>query len=268
MNQEKKHIILRTRNLDIGYLAKKNKTFIAEKLNITLSKGQFACLLGKNGIGKSTLLRTLTKVQSKLSGEIFVNSMNIESLSPNELARTMSLVLTEKLPESNLTVFELIALGRQPYTNWIGNLSQNDIEKINNSLKLTHIEHLTNKKFYELSDGQLQRVLISRALAQDTDIIILDEPTAHLDVLHKMETFQLLKRLAVELGKTIIVSTHEIHLAIESANELWLMTENDFITGNPRELIQNGSIQKLFSSDIVEFDSIKEKFVLKNSVKK
>lgn len=263
MSQQTEHIILKINNLSIGYSSKKEQQIIADNLNIELNKGQFVCLLGKNGIGKSTLLRTISKVQAKLSGDIYVNNKTLEDYNSNELAKTMSLVLTERLPESNLTVFELIALGRQPYTNWIGNLSKKDIEKINESLKLTHIEHLADKKFYELSDGQLQRVLISRALAQNTDIIILDEPTAHLDVQHKMETFKLLKSLAKKLNKTIIASTHEIHLAIQASNELWLMTDDDFISGNSQELIKNNDIEKLFSSNKVKFDTEKQQFTLK-----
>lgn len=262
MKTDNKHIVLKTSNLAIGYSSKKAQTIIASDLNIELKKGTFVCLLGKNGIGKSTLLRTLSKVQPKLSGDIFINDKNLEAYNSNDLSKTMSLVLTERLPESNLTVFELIALGRQPYTNWVGSLTENDINKIIEAIQLTNIEHLARKKYYELSDGQLQKVLISRALAQNTDIIILDEPTAHLDVQHKMETFQLLQKLSGDLGKTIIVSSHEIHLALQSANELWLMPDNDFIIGNPQELIDNGNIESLFSSEFIRFNKEKQQFVL------
>ena len=265
MKTDNRHIVLKTTNLAVGYSSKKSQTVIASDLNIELQKGIFICLLGKNGIGKSTLLRTLSKVQPELNGAVFINNKNLELYNSNELSKTMSLVLTERLPESDLTVFELIALGRQPYTNWVGSLTENDLEKINEAIRLTNIEHLINKKYYELSDGQLQRVLISRALAQDTDIIILDEPTAHLDVLHKMETFQLLKKLSEGLGKTIIISSHEIHLALQSANELWLMTDTSFITGNPQELIENGNIESLFSSEFIQFNRAKQQFVLKKN---
>ena len=263
MTKENNHIALKIENLSIGYASKKERSIIASNLNMEIEKGAFVCLLGKNGIGKSTLLRTLSKIQPSFDGEILLNDIPLHNYSANELAQKISLVLTEKLPESNLTVFELIALGRQPYTNWIGKLSGKDIEKINLSMKQTHIEHLSNSKFYELSDGQLQRVLISRALAQDTDIIILDEPTAHLDVQHKMETFQLLKNLAKELHKTILVSTHEIHQAIQSANELWLMTDDNLIVGEPQELINNGNIEKLFTSENIVFNKKNLQFVLK-----
>lgn len=263
MENNQKHTVLKISNLTIGYSSKKSKIAIAKDINIEVNEPKLICLIGENGIGKSTLLRTISKVQPRLDGEMFIRNKNLDSYTSNDLSKVMSLVLTEKLPESNLTVFELIALGRQPYTNWIGSLSQTDIDKVNEVLKLTNIEHLANKKYYELSDGQLQKVLISRALAQDTDIIILDEPTVHLDVQHKMETFLLLKNLVEELGKTIIVSTHEIHLAIHSSNELWLMTDDEIICGNPQELIENKSIEKIFSSDKIYFNIEKQQFTLK-----
>ena len=264
LTKKNKHIALKVKNLSIGYTSKKGQSIVASHLNMEIEKGAFVCLLGKNGIGKSTLLRTLSKIQPFIDGEIILNDIPLYDYSANELAQKISLVMTEKLPESNLTVFELIALGRQPYTNWIGKLSEKDIEKINLSMEQTHIEHLSNSKFYELSDGQLQRVLISRALAQDTDIIILDEPTAHLDVQHKMETFQLLKNLAEKLHKTILVSSHEIHQAIQSATELWLMTDEKLIVGKPQELIENGNIEKLFTSENIVFNKKNQQVVLKN----
>ncbi|MFK5879393.1 MAG: ABC transporter ATP-binding protein [Flavobacteriaceae bacterium] len=262
MKNQNKHSILKIKNLAIGYADKKNKTLIASNLNIELQKGKFVCILGKNGIGKSTLLRTLSKVQPLLSGDVLIHDKNLNSYSETELSKTMSLVLTEKLPESNLTVFELIALGRQPYTNWVGTLTKGDIDKVHEAMKLTKIEHLSQKNYYELSDGQLQRALISRALAQETELIILDEPTAHLDVLHKMESFKLLKELTSQLNKTVIISSHEIHLALQTADELWLMTDDEFITGTPKILIENKSIEKLFPPETVHFDFNQQQFIL------
>ncbi|MBP6558006.1 MAG: ABC transporter ATP-binding protein, partial [Flavobacterium sp.] len=160
--------ILTTTSLSIGYHSKKEHRVIAENLNLNLATGQLIALVGANGIGKSTLLRTITGIQKPLKGAVFLNEKNIHDFNSLELAQNLSLVLTEKLPPSNLTVFELIALGRQPYTNWLGNLSSEDYEKINQAIALTHIEHLVTKKHHEISDGQLQIVLIARALAQDT----------------------------------------------------------------------------------------------------
>ena len=168
-----KNNILTTSNLSIGYKTKKETNVIAKNLTLNLEQGKLITLVGANGIGKSTLLRTLTGIQEPLSGTVILNEKDIQSFSHLTLAQNLSLVLTEKLPPSNLTVFELIALGRQPYTNWLGKLSPEDLEKVNQAIELTQIEHLADKKHYEISDGQLQIVLIARALAQDTSLIIL-----------------------------------------------------------------------------------------------
>ena len=148
-----------------------DKTIIAENLNLSFSEGKLITLIGANGIGKSTLLRTLTGIQKPLHGDVFLNNRKLESYSVSELAQNLSIVLTEHLPPSNLTVFELVALGRQPYTNWLGTLSEEDYQIIHNALELTQIEAFASKKHYEISDGQLQKVLIARALAQDTPLI-------------------------------------------------------------------------------------------------
>jgi iron complex transport system ATP-binding protein len=165
--------ILEASNLSIGYKTKKSTTIVAQNLNLNLQPGKFTSLIGVNGIGKSTLLRTLTGIQKPILGTVLLNKKNIHELAPLALAQEMSLVLTDKLPPSNLSVYELVALGRQPYTNWIGKLSGIDIQKIIEAIELTEIEHLIKKKYYEISDGQLQKVLIARALAQDTPLIIL-----------------------------------------------------------------------------------------------
>jgi len=176
----------------------------------------------------------------------------------------MSLVLTEKIPESNLTVYELIALGRQPYTNWIGKLNDKDCQQINLAIKQVHLENLLDKRHDQLSDGQLQKVMIARALAQDTDLIILDEPTTHLDIHNKIELFTLLKKLSQELHKTILISTHEIHLALQLANELWLMNDDGIISGATENLINDGSVSTLFSSDLITFDVNSKQFIINN----
>ncbi len=257
--------IIKTTNLSIGYASKKSIKIIASNLNITLEDGNLVCLLGENGIGKSTLLRTLTKVQPAISGSIFINQINLNEISNLNLSKQLSVVLTEKLPESNLTVFELVALGRQPYTNWVGQLNAKDIEIIKMALERTNTKHLSHVKYYQLSDGQLQKVLIARALAQNTAIIVLDEPTAHLDIHHTIETFTLLKKLAKEFGKTIIISTHEINLALQLADELWLMTPQKFVTGITNQLIENNQLNTLFNSDLIHFNKTLKQFTILNS---
>jgi len=262
MEQKASNIILQVNDLSIGYRNKKNITCVSDKINLSLPKGSMVCILGKNGIGKSTLLRTLSKVQPKLSGEIIIGKQKIEAISNAELAKKMSLVLTERIPENNLTVFELIALGRQPYTNWVGSLTDDDHIHIQQAIQKTNIEEIIHKKHFELSDGQLQKVMIARALSQNTEIIALDEPTAHLDIHNKIEILTLLKKLSNELHKTVLISTHEIHLALQLADELWLMKENGITAGKTEDLIADESVAQLFTSDLVKFDLKSKQFII------
>ena len=254
MNHDNQHIILRTEALAIGYKSKKVETVIASNINIDLKRGELIGLVGANGIGKSTLLRTLTNVQNKLSGTIQLNAQSIDGYTNIELAKTLSLVLTEAVVSKNLTVFELVALGRQPYTNWVGNLSEDDNAIINNAISQTNIEELSHKKCFELSDGQLQKVMIARALAQDTDLIILDEPTTHLDMYHKAYILKLLQKLVKNTGKTILFSSHEIDLAIQLCDTMIVMTKTKIITDTPCNLITQGTFNDLFPKDLIAFD--------------
>ena len=255
--------ILHTKNLSIGYTSKKEVKTIATDITVSLNKGKLITLIGGNGIGKSTLLRTITAIQKPISGEVFLNEKDIFSMDNSDLAQQQSLVLTDKLPSSNLTVWELIALGRQPYTNWIGTLSEVDINKINKAVQLTNIEHLTEKKHYEISDGQLQKVLIARALAQDTGLIILDEPTTHLDLFHKVSVFKLLQKLAHESEKCILFSTHDIDLAIQLSDEMIVMTKEKTIQDQPCNLIEKGVFDTLFEDENIVFDKTYGKFIVK-----
>ena len=255
MTKTNQHTILKTENLSIGYASKKANTIVTSHINMALQKGQLVGLVGANGIGKSTLLRTLTNVQDKLSGNVLLKGENLETYSNTDLAKTMSLVLTEKIASKNLSVFELVALGRQPYTNWVGNLSANDLEVVNRALNQTNIEALKDKKCFELSDGQLQKVMIARALAQDTDLIILDEPTTHLDMYHKAYILKLLQKLVKETHKTILFSSHEIDLAIQLCDTMVVMTANTVITDTPCNLISKGVFETLFPKDLIAFDN-------------
>ncbi|WP_340155131.1 ABC transporter ATP-binding protein [uncultured Winogradskyella sp.] len=254
MINNKSNTILKTHQLSIGYKTKKVETTIASHINFQLQKGELIGLVGANGIGKSTLLRTLIKVQPPLSGTIEINNEDIESTSTLELAKQLSIVLTEPLLSKNLSVFELIALGRHPYTNWVGNLSENDLSVINNALQLVNISELKDKKCYELSDGQLQKVMIARALAQDTTIIVLDEPTTHLDMYHKAYILKLLQKLTKETGKTILFSSHEIDLAIQICDTMIVMQKDKVVCDQPCRLIETGVFETLFPKDLISFD--------------
>lgn len=257
-------IVLHTENLSIGYTNKKATNAIASAINLSLEKGTLVALIGANGIGKSTLLRTITGIQKPLSGKVFLNAKEIHSQTALELAQHLSVVLTEKLPPSNLTVFELVALGRQPYTNWLGTLTPQDLAKVDHAMELTQITHLKDQKYYEISDGQLQKVLIARALAQDTPLIILDEPTTHLDLLHKVSLFKLLKKLTQETGKCILFSTHDIDMAIQLSDEIAVMTSEKVIQDLPSNLIRNGVFDALFKDENIFFDVEKGRFIFKN----
>jgi iron complex transport system ATP-binding protein len=256
--------ILKTENISIGYAGKNGNSVLATDINLSLEKGKLVSLIGANGIGKSTLLRTLAGIQKPLSGNVFLNNKDIHSYLPLEMAQQLSLVLTEKLPPSNLTVFELIALGRQPYTNWLGKLTEDDFSKINSAMTLTETGYLSDKKHYEISDGQLQKVLVARALAQDTPLIVLDEPTTHLDLEHKFLLFRLLKKLANDNGKCILFSTHDIDMAIQLSDEMILMYDGKTVQANPETFIENHTFGQLFPNGNVTFDKEKVKFVFNN----
>ena len=255
-------IILQASQISIGYSHKKEKTIIASNIDLSLRKGKLIALIGANGIGKSTLLRTITGIQKTISGTVLLNGINIHELDALTLAQNLSVVLTEKLPPSNLTVFELIALGRQPYTNWIGKLTDTDITKVNEAMELTQISHLATKKHFKISDGQLQKVLIARALAQDTSLIILDEPTTHLDLLHKVSLFKLLKKLTKETDKCILFSTHDIDMAIQLSDEMIIMTPETVVQDEPCNFISKGSFTTIFNDDHIVFDTEKGKFII------
>ncbi len=257
-------VILKATNVSIGYESKKGNNTISSSIDLSLKKGKLIALIGANGIGKSTLLRTLTGIQKPLSGEINLLGKSISDYDALELAQNLSIVLTEKLPPSNLNVFELVSLGRQPYTNWIGKLSPDDISKIKEAISLTEIQEFSQKRHYEISDGQLQKVLIARAIAQDTPMIILDEPTTHLDLLHKVSLFRLLKKLASENEKCILFSTHDLDLALQLSDEIIVMTKEKTIQGTPENLIRENVLNDLFSDENIYFDAQKNKFTFKN----
>lgn len=256
-----KNRVLHTENLSIGYRSKKSETVIATGISISLESGKLISLVGANGIGKSTLLRTLTGIQPPILGDVLLGEKPIGGYSSAELAQQLSLVLTEKLPPSNLSVFELVALGRQPYTNWIGKLSPEDIVLVNEALQLTGTSHLSAKKHFQISDGQLQNVLVARALAQNTPLIVLDEPTTHLDLQHKAAMFKLLKKLSAETGKCILFSTHDIDMAIQLSDEIIVMTPGNIVQSDPKKLTDDGVFDRLFPDKSIVFDREKLRFV-------
>ena len=257
------NIVLHTSNLTTGYASKKEQIVVSKNVTVQLEKGKLIALIGANGIGKSTLLRTLSGIQKPLSGEVYLNKIAISNYDNLTLAQNLSLVLTEKLPANNLTVFDLVALGRQPHTNWIGSLSEMDIEKINEALFITKLGSLQNKKHTEISDGQLQKALVARALAQDAPLIILDEPTTHLDLVNKISLLKLLQQLTKQTNKCILFSSHDIDLAIQMADEMIVITDKITIQNTPCKLIEAGIFDQLFDDELVFFDKSKGKFIVR-----
>lgn len=252
--------ILTTQHLSIGYHNQKNTVAIAKQINIALAKGALVGLVGANGSGKSTLLRTLSKMQPALQGDININKRQLKTYSYQELSRQLSVVLTEPPASKNLTVQELVALGRQPYTNWLGSLTQSDKEHVNNALLATETMALQHQKCYALSDGQLQRVMIARALAQDTPLILLDEPTTHLDIYHRASVLKLLKQLSKTTAKTILFSTHEIDMALQLCDQIIVMNNGNAVIDSPKNLIHNGHIEALFPKELIRFDKTTGRF--------
>ncbi len=242
------------RDLEIGYESNREKLSIASNISFRLNQGEIAAIVGVNGIGKSTLLRTIGRVQPKLSGHITVSDQHIDKYNNRQWAKELSVVLTEAPATRNLTVKQLVSLGRHPYTNWIGSLSAKDIRSILEAIELVGIQDLTEKKCYELSDGQLQKVMLARALAQDTRIILLDEPTTHLDLYHKVQILKLLQQIAHGTRKIVLFTTHEIDLAIQLCDKILIMEENGCFYGPPEELIEGKHFSNLFPADTIQFD--------------
>lgn len=243
------------KDLSIGYTSKKSTKVVADGINTTIFSGELTCLLGANGIGKSTLLRTLTVFLPKLSGDIFIQGKNIEQYPEKELATLVSVVLTEKFDIKNMTARELIGLGRSPYTGFWGTLDKEDNRIIDHAISLVKIENLSRRMVHTLSDGERQKVMIAKALAQETPIILLDEPTAFLDFPSKVEIMQLLHQLSRKTDKTIFLSTHDLELALQIADKIWLMDkENGIRTGTPEDLSLNGSLSNFFARKGIIFD--------------
>ena len=254
------------KHLSIGYALKGNEKIVAQGLDATINSGELTCLLGCNGVGKSTLLRTLSAFQPALGGDIMLLSPLTSHLSPltsyteKQLSRMIGIVLTEKPDVRNMTTEELVGMGRSPYTGFWGTLTADDHQIVADAIRMVGIEPLRGRMIHTLSDGERQKAMIAKALAQQTPVIYLDEPTAFLDYPSKVEMMQLLRRLAHDEQKTIFLSTHDVELALQLADCLWLMESNHspltshLSVGTPRQLADDGSLSRFIERDGIVFD--------------
>lgn len=242
-------------NLSIGYLRRHNSKRVAEGLTATVRSGRLSCLLGENGVGKSTLLRTLSGFQPPLNGSIRLMGRPLESYSIKEFSHTLAVVLTEKCDLTNMTSRELVSMGRSPYTDFWGRLGRDDRRIVDEAIECVGISQLAERKVQTLSDGERQKVMIAKAIAQQTPLIFLDEPTAYLDFPSKVEIMQLLHRLTLETGRTIFLSTHDVELALQLADYIWILRRSEGLqTGTPEDLSLDGTLLRLFPDRGVRFD--------------
>jgi len=256
--------LLDAENLTIGYTQhRRAPAVVAEDLSASLGSGEFICLIGPNGAGKTTLLRTLAGLLPALGGQVTLTGTDIHALDPSERARLLSVVLTERIDVGNLSVYSLVALGRHPYTDWIGRLKEEDEEAVRWAIDAAGATDLAHRSFNELSDGERQKVLIARGLAQEPRLMILDEPTAFLDLPRRVETMHLLRRLARTTDRSFLLSTHDLELALRSADRIWLLPPGGPLqVGAPEDLVLSGAFEDTFRGEGVNFDASSGSFTI------
>lgn len=245
--------LITTENLDVGY----GKRTVISNVQIDAFRGQVICLLGPNGAGKSTILRTLSGLLAPVKGAVRIDGEDISKIKKKEIAQKLSLVLTDAVTPALTTVEALVSMGRTPYTNFLGRLSEHDHEIIRKSLETVGATHLKDRLYSELSDGEKQKVMIARALVQEPELIILDEPTSHLDIKHKVEVVRVLQHLSNDEGITCILSLHDIDLAIKGCQTVLLVSGGQIVAqGPPEEVVHSGMIQKLYDIDGAEYNEL------------
>ncbi len=254
--------LLQVENLITGYKLSRSKILsLHNDINTSIGKGELIALLGPNGAGKSTLLKSLTAIIPVLDGNIYYNGKNLSNLSRKEVARLVAVVLTDKIDDKYLTAYDIVGTGRYPYGSFTGKLTSSDKLIIEKSFKDVGASELKNRYFHSLSDGEKQKVLLARAIAQDTPIILLDEPTAYIDSPGKVIIMNLLNDLVLKQNKTILLTTHDTELALNYATRLWLLgKENYFEDGVPVEMIKSGLINNLFDREGVVFNKRNRRF--------
>ena len=255
------HLTIELRHLRTGYTERRRSVVISPDLSLSIRPGEIVMLMGPNGSGKSTLMHTMAGLLPPLAGEVQLGEKPLSSLTMKEVARQLSLVLTERIPAGNMDVWEVVTIGRYPYTGFRGVLSTEDKRICEEALATCRLTELRERIFDTLSDGEKQRVMIARALAQETPLILLDEPTAHLDLPSRLEVTTMLRTLAHKLGKSILISTHELDLALGWADTVWLLDRSGAITAKaPEDLILDGDIERVFGDPRLRFDQERGEF--------
>lgn len=254
--------ILHTHNLSIGYTANSTRRVVAADIEASLHEGELVCLLGPNGVGKSTLLRTLAGMQKPLAGEVWLGTEKLTALTPQEVAKRLSVVLTEQIEVGLLlSAYALVALGRYPYTDWMGRLTPADEVVVQWALEAVGAAELAARPVSQLSDGERQKVMIARALAQEPQLLVLDEPTAFLDLPRRVEIMSILRQLARQEKRAVLLSTHDLDLALRLADKIWLLgREGDLHVGAPEDLVLSGAFAHAFHSEGVQFDMLTGSF--------
>lgn len=250
----KKEILLRAENLRIGYLSGKKEIKVCDGMNFELKRGELVALLGPNGAGKSTLLRTLSSSLQPLSGNVFYSGRLLKNISQRDLSRKISVVLTDHTQAGGLTVSELVSLGRQPYTGFFGRLKARDLRLVDEAINSVGLSFKSNSYMAELSDGERQKAMIAKALVQETDVLLLDEPAAFLDVASKLELMALLRQIAVERDCAVLFSSHDVEQALTLSDKLWLMSRDGLLCGGTEDMVLQGHLSDLFRSNNVRFD--------------
>ena len=246
-------IIAETRSLSIGYRTRNRVFTVMEGLSLNARRGELVALIGRNGTGKSTLLRTLVGLQPPLGGSVVLDGHSLGDIGLSRLPRLVSFASTEPVTLHNIRVRDVVSLGRFPYTNWIGTLTDADAEAVAIALEATGLSGLANRSIDSISDGERQRTLIARSLAQDTGLLVMDEPTAFLDLPSRYGIVSLLRSLTREKGKCVIYSTHDLDTAINEADRIWLMTGEGVSEGAPEDLMLKGVLARAFESPLLSF---------------
>jgi iron complex transport system ATP-binding protein len=259
--------ILSFKSLLIGYSSGKSKKILLPPLEACAYKGELIAIIGQNGVGKSTLLRTITGLQNDLGGEVLINGIPIGNYSRRDFARNIGYISTEPVKVINMSVYDLVSLGRFPHTDWLGKLTSGDHEIILDAIAKVGMTDFVTTHLTELSDGERQRIMVARVLAQDTDLLIMDEPTAFLDIKSKYEIIHLMHDLSRQRGKTVVYSTHDLNIALSEADKIWLILKDSFHEGAPEDLILKGAFDELFIDSLVRFNKNDGSFTFRNELK-